>query len=59
MCFGSGVPAYKKKDYGPLPSLGTDTSSGEGEPSIKPAMNDLVVRQGKTRRSMLMPYGKS
>jgi len=23
MCFGSGAPSYTKKDYGPLPSLGT------------------------------------
>lgn len=27
MCFSSGAPDYTKKDYGPLPSLGTGSAS--------------------------------
>lgn len=57
MCFGGGpdIPKteieYKKKDYGPLPSL----QVGEAVDRKGPTYQE--VRQGSKARSLLMPMG--
>ena len=43
MCFGSGTPAYTKKDYGPLPSLGTGRTD---ETPVAPAAVEAPVTRG-------------
>lgn len=43
MCFGGGTPSYTKKDYGPLPSLGTGRTD---ETPIAPTAVAPVMRGG-------------
>ena len=43
MCFGSGTPSYTKKDYGPLPSLGTGRTD---ETPIAPTAVEAPVTRG-------------
>lgn len=54
MCFGSGAPAYKKPEFGDLPSLRVDTSNGKKGKA--PKLKDVeLTREGKSTRSLLNP----
>jgi len=52
MCFGSGAPAYKKPEFGALPSL----KMGETRAGAGPDLKDVKLqRKGKKTRSLLNP----
>ena len=52
MCFGSGAPAYKKPEFGPLPS----TAMGDSKKVMGQDLKDVKLqRKGKKTRSPLNP----
>ena len=58
MCFGSGAPAYKKPEFGALPSLRVDVSK-DGKERKAPTLKDVgLTREGQTSRSLLNPKMK-
>ena len=55
MCFGSGAPAYKKPEFGALPSLRVDTSNKDKKGKA-PKLKDVeLTREGRSTRSLLNP----